>query len=63
MKCVGGRREVHTEFWWRNPRAQDHLEALGVGGRKIIKMGLQGIVVDSWTGFIWLRIGTFGGLL
>ena len=54
---------MHRDFWWRNPRAKDHLEALGVDGKKSIKTGLLGIVVDSWTGFIWLRIGTCGGLL
>jgi len=28
-----------------------------------IKMDLQGVVWRTWTGLIWLRIGTGGGLL
>jgi hypothetical protein len=27
-----------------------------------IKMGIRGIVEVVWTGLIWLRIGTSGGL-
>jgi hypothetical protein len=30
-----GRREVHTEFLWGNLKDRDHLEDLGVDGRKI----------------------------
>jgi len=28
---------VHIGFWWENPRYRDHLEKLGLDGRKIIK--------------------------
>jgi hypothetical protein len=28
-----GTVEVHTDFWWGNPRERDHLEDPGVDGR------------------------------
>ena len=28
---------MHTGFWWRDLRESDHLEDLGVDGRKILK--------------------------
>jgi hypothetical protein len=35
--------EVHKEYWWRNLKEREHLEDLGVGGkRKNIKMVLKG---------------------
>jgi len=38
---VEGRRgDVHTEFWWGNPRGKDHFKCLGVDGGDI-KMDLQ----------------------
>ena len=43
--------EAHTGFWWRNLREGDHLEdtAVDVGW-------------GAWTGSIWLRTGTGGGI-
>jgi hypothetical protein len=29
--------DVHTGFWWRDPRKRDHLEDLGVGRKIILK--------------------------
>jgi hypothetical protein len=37
MWHVWGKREIHTEFWWRNLNERDHLEDLGVCGRIILK--------------------------
>jgi hypothetical protein len=42
MKWVGhvgnvGRGEVHTGFWWGNPRERDHLEYPGIDGRIILR--------------------------
>ena len=34
---MGRRGEVHIEFWWRNLTERDHLEYVGVDGRKILK--------------------------
>jgi hypothetical protein len=42
------------------------LEGLGVDGRMMlnnIKMDLKEVGWEIWTGLIWLRIGTGGGLL
>jgi len=49
-------------FWWGNLRERDHLESLGVDGDNI-KMDLQEVGLGAWSGLVWLRIGTGGGLL
>jgi hypothetical protein len=36
MWHVWGTGEVHTEFWWGDLREVDHLEDLGVDGKKIL---------------------------
>jgi len=56
---------VHTGFWWENLRERDHLEDPGMMWEDNIKMDIQevGWGVGTWTGLIWLRIGTEGGLL
>jgi hypothetical protein len=33
---MGG--DVHTGFWWGNLNERDHLEDLGVDGRRILKL-------------------------
>jgi hypothetical protein len=45
------------------PEGKDHLEDLGVGGRIGLRwtLGRQGLM--GQTEFIWLRIGSSGGLL
>jgi len=40
-----------------------HLEELSVDGRIILKLISEKRGRKLWTGFIWLRIGTSGGLL
>jgi hypothetical protein len=37
----GGRREVHTGFWWGDLREGDHLEDPGIDGRIILKCILR----------------------
>ena len=32
---------MSTVFWWGNPKDRDHLENLGVDGRKILKCMLK----------------------
>jgi hypothetical protein len=44
-------------------KGRDHLEDLGVNGKVILKLILKKKGGRMWTGFIWLRIGTGGGLL
>jgi hypothetical protein len=41
---------------------RDHLEPLGVDGRIIFKWVFE-VWEGTWTGLIWLRIGTDGGVL
>jgi hypothetical protein len=60
---VWGRREMHTRFWWGDLREGDHLEDPGVDGRIILKWFFKTWDGGTWTGLIWLRIGTGGGLL
>jgi len=59
----GGTREAHTGFWWGDPRERDHLEDLGVDGRIILKWMCKEWGGETWTGLVWLRIGTGGGFL
>jgi hypothetical protein len=57
-----GRGKVHAGFWWRDLRGGDHLEDTGDEGRLILEWILKKWD-GAWTGLIWLRIGTGGGLL
>ena len=42
---------------------KDHLKDLGVDGRIIFKWMFKKWNGEAWTGFIWMRIGTGGGLM
>jgi hypothetical protein len=44
-------------------KGRDHSDNVGVDGKIILKWILGDWGVKVWTGFIWLRIGTNGGLL
>jgi hypothetical protein len=57
-----GRGEVHTGFWWVNLREGGLLKDPGIDGRIILKL-IFVRWVGVWTGSIWLRAGTGGGLL
>jgi hypothetical protein len=50
-------------FWFENLKGRDYLENLGTDKRKILEWMLGKYGGKVWTGFIWLRIGTSGGLL
>jgi hypothetical protein len=54
---------MRTKFYSVNLKGKYHSDELGVDGRMILDwiLGKQGGKV--WTGFIWLRIGTSGGVL
>jgi hypothetical protein len=41
----------------------EHYKDIGVGGKIILKWILEKYIGVLGTGFIWLRIGTNGGLL
>jgi hypothetical protein len=45
------------------PEEKKQLGRIGLDGRIILKIILKKYDVMVWTGFIWLRVGTSGGLL
>jgi hypothetical protein len=47
--------------WWRNLKKRDRLEVLGIHDVNI-KMGLNEVGLEVVDGFVWLRMGTSGGL-
>jgi hypothetical protein len=49
--------------WLGGPKARDHWEDLGIGGRITLIWTLGRWRSMGRTGFIWLRIGSSGGLL
>jgi hypothetical protein len=58
----GGKREVHTGFWFGDLSEGDHLKDPDIDGRIILKWIFK-TLDGAWTGLSWLRIGTGGGLL
>jgi hypothetical protein len=44
-------------------KGRDHSEDLGVDTKIILERIVRKYGEETWTGFIWLRIGTSGGLL
>ena len=54
---------LRTGFWWGRMRVRYHLEDLVIEGRIILKCISMKWNEEAWTGLIWMRIGTGGGLL
>jgi hypothetical protein len=68
MRWVGhvacmGREAAYTGFWWGNVKERDQLGDPGVDVRIILRRMLKKCDAGTWTGSIWLRIGTGGGHL
>jgi hypothetical protein len=51
-----------TNFQAGNTKRRDHLEEVVVDGRILVKWISGDCYENVWTGFIWLRIGSSGGL-
>jgi hypothetical protein len=60
-----GRIGMHIEYWWeiQKEREREHCRRLRFRYMDNIKMDLREVRWDGWSGSIWLRIRTSGGLL
>jgi hypothetical protein len=54
---------MHVRFWSENLKGRDHSKDLDVDGKIILEYILRKKGGKAWSGFIWIRIGTIGGLL
>jgi len=70
IKSKRMRRAGHVAFMGErvgayrgNLRERDHLEVPGIDGKIILRWIFKKWDVGTWTGLIWLRIGTGGGIL
>jgi hypothetical protein len=63
MHHVWGRGEVRTGLWRVNLKGVDYLEYPGADRRIILRCIFGKWDEGTWTGLIWLRIETAGGLL
>jgi hypothetical protein len=55
--------ELRIGFWFENLRERDNSKDLGVDGRIILKQVFNKSVGMAWTGLIWLRKVSGGGML
>jgi hypothetical protein len=53
---------MNIGYWWESHKERDHKEDQDVGGWTLLKWMLKGQDGVVWSGSIWLRIGTSGGL-
>jgi hypothetical protein len=54
---------MHIEFWWESQKERDHQEHQYVGRWIILKSILEREDGVGWSGLIWLKTGTSGGLI
>jgi hypothetical protein len=62
VACKGEIRDVYRVLVGK-PERRGHLQDPGVDGRTILRWIFRKWDVEVWTGSIWLRIWTGGGLL
>jgi hypothetical protein len=56
--------EVHTGHCWGCLKEGDHFEDLGVHWKnKILRCIFRKLEEETWTGLIFFRLGTEGGVL
>jgi hypothetical protein len=60
---IGVRRGMHVGYWWESQKERDHFKNQDADEWTILKYILDRQDGMAWTGSIWLRIGTTGGLL
>jgi len=53
---------VYTGFWWGNLRERDRFEDPGLDEILILRWIFRKWEKGAWTGLIWRRLGTGGGL-
>jgi len=63
VQHVWGRGQAYSGFRCGTMREREHLEEPCVDGRIILRWIFRKWDVGLWTGLIWLRIVTSGGLL
>jgi uncharacterized protein YjcR len=56
-------KEIHKKFWTQYLKGKDHSEKLGIYVNMILDWILRKQGGKMWTGWIWLRKGTSGGIL
>ena len=54
-KCAG--------FRWGNVKEREHLEDMDVDGRIMLQLVINRQYGWTWTGLLWLRLGTSGWML
>jgi hypothetical protein len=62
VACIGGKRIAYRTLVGK-PKERHKLKDLGVDGVIVIKRFLRRLDGVAWTGFVWLKTGTSGGLL
>ena len=62
MHHAWGTEKLHAGFWWGDLIERVHLEDVGEDGRTIWKWIFKKWDGEAWTGLVWLRRGTGGGL-
>jgi len=60
---VYDRREVHTGFWWGDPRKEVHLGDLGVDGRMILKLIFENLEDEACTELLWVNMVLVNALM